>query len=118
MTKHEAHCAILEEIATINFCGHCLEMKCSTCEKEQARKEAIAKMRANEQDKRENDLIAEYIKENYPELLQTMDFAVFKLTAACRKLANDFLESFKQIDLTELKEWARRLNESTKQEGE
>lgn len=45
MTVIEAHEAIIKEIEAINFCGHCLEMKCEKCEKEEARKESLRKMR-------------------------------------------------------------------------
>lgn len=58
----------------------------------------------------ENDILAEYIKEKHPEILTSVDFAVYRLGRACRKLAEDFLEAFKKIDLTELKEMADKLN--------
>lgn len=58
----------------------------------------------------ENDLIAEYVKERFPEILQTMDFAVFKLSARCRKVAYDFIESFKKVDFTKLQLMINDLN--------
>lgn len=41
MTTTEAREAIISEIKTINFCGHCLCMECKTCKKDKARKEAL-----------------------------------------------------------------------------
>lgn len=64
----------------------------------------------------DNDIIAEYIKERYPEVLTTADFALFKLEIACRKFANDFLESFKKIDLQEIQKLANKINEHNGQQ--
>lgn len=45
----------------------------------------------------ENDLIAEYIKERYPEILQTMDFTVFKVGKAISKVINDCFDPIKNL---------------------
>ena len=45
----------------------------------------------------ENDLIAEYIKERYPEILQTMDFAFFKLGKVISKVINDCFDPIKNL---------------------
>ena len=54
MTKQEAHKAIISEVETINFCGHCLCRECKECEKEQAKEEAL---QALEQEGEANILI-------------------------------------------------------------
>ena len=59
----------------------------------------------------ENDLIAEYIKENYPELIATMDFALFRIRKACQQFTINFLDSFKKIDLSELKKSINDFNQ-------
>ena len=45
----------------------------------------------------ENDLIAEYIKERYPEILQTMDFTVFKFRKTISKVITDCFEPIKNL---------------------
>ena len=52
----------------------------------------------------ENDLIAEYVKENYPEILETYDFVSFKLIKAAKELekiitqkCNDLFDQTKSI---------------------
>lgn len=52
----------------------------------------------------ENDIIAEYVRKRYPELLNTADFVFFKCSCAIRKIINDFKESLKNIDFSELAE--------------
>ena len=49
-----------------------------------------------------NDIIAEYIKERYPELLNTTDFALYKFSCACRKIVDGLKEAFGNIDFSEL----------------
>lgn len=66
----------------------------------------------------ENDLIAEYIKERYPEVLQTIDFAVFKLAACCRKFANDAIESLKNVDFIELQLMVNEFNKRNEKQEE
>ena len=65
----------------------------------------------------ENDLIAEYVKENYPELLQTMDFAVFKLGKTISKVISDCFDPIKNLVQQIMYEDPGRLvNEEAKQE--
>ena len=47
-----------------------------------------------------NDIIAEYIKERYPELLNTTDFALYKFSCACRKIVDGLKEAFGNIDFS------------------
>ena len=60
--------------------------------------------------KNENDLIAEFVKEKYPELLTTLDFAIFRISKVCQQIANDIFDSFKNIDISELKKLADDFN--------
>lgn len=57
----------------------------------------------------ENDMIAEYIKERFPDILNTTDFALYKFSCACRNLVCSFKESFKNIDFNKI---AEQLKES------
>ena len=50
----------------------------------------------------ENDIIAEYVKEYHPEILTTLHFATYRLGSACRKFANDFIESISKIDFSKV----------------
>ena len=50
----------------------------------------------------ENDIIAEYIKEKYPELLNTTDFALYKFYCACRKVVDELKKTFRNIDFSKL----------------
>lgn len=59
----------------------------------------------------ENDVIAEYVKEQYPELLETFEFAIFRLKKAAEKMANDFMESLKSIDFSKLTEAINKMQE-------
>ena len=54
----------------------------------------------------ENDVIAEYIKAKYPELLTSIDFAFFKIGMICRGFVNAVTESFKDIDFETIKKFA------------
>lgn len=42
----------------------------------------------------ENDYIAEYIKERYPELIRTTDYAVWRFTKALSNVASKFAKAF------------------------
>lgn len=75
MNAEEAREAIIKEIEMINFCGHCLEMNCKTCEKEKTRKNALQKLDQTT----ENDYIAEYVKENHPGMVKSAHFILWKL---------------------------------------
>ena len=54
----------------------------------------------------ENDYIAEYIKERYPEILETCEFASWKLNAALKELAREAAEgiaaAFAKFDFKKL----------------
>ena len=57
----------------------------------------------------ENDIIAKYVKERMPNILQTCDFAVFKFK---EKLVDDVRKVFANIDFTEAKEAVERINKN------
>ena len=59
----------------------------------------------------ENDMIAEYVKEKYPELLTTCDFAIFKIGVAAREGCRSMCETLKKIDFGVLKDCADRIND-------
>lgn len=65
----------------------------------------------------DNDLIAEYIKENYPEMLGTFDFAMYKLHAACRELGKVIAEEIKKIDFSGLNKALHEAGEAMKTAG-
>ena len=46
----------------------------------------------------ENDIIADYVKEHYPEILETIDFNLYKLSYACRSFCESFSDAFKKVD--------------------
>ena len=48
----------------------------------------------------ENDVIAEYVKNQHPELLKTFDFATFRFKFACANVANDFKKAFSNLDFS------------------
>lgn len=53
-----------------------------------------------------NDIIAEYVKQNYPEILTTTDFAIFNLSMAITDFAKTFLKVIKQVGFEKVKELA------------
>ena len=59
----------------------------------------------------QNDIIAEYVKKEYPEILKTMDFAVFNFKMNVKNIADSMVESFKKMDLSNLKKAITELNE-------
>lgn len=59
-----------------------------------------------------NDIIAEYVKEKYPELLTGADFAIYKTGVVLREIVNNCAESLKKIDFKELKRLADEINET------
>lgn len=63
---------------------------------------------------RENDLIAEYVKENYPEILTTFDFACFKLRVTCQEFGKAIAEEIKKIDFSGLNKALREAGEAAK----
>ena len=50
----------------------------------------------------ENDVIAEYVKEKCPELLKTMDFALYKFGAAIREARDKAAGAIMEIDFSAL----------------
>lgn len=61
----------------------------------------------------ENDIIAQYVREKYPEILTSVDFGLYKFSLACRNMANDLKEAFKNIDFSKL---AKQVNGSEENE--
>lgn len=59
----------------------------------------------------DNDVIAEYVKAHYPEILETIDFKLYKLSYACRSFCESFSDAFKKVDFEKLKDLAVELNE-------
>lgn len=57
----------------------------------------------------ENDVIAEYVKENYPDLLETFDFAAYKLSAHVRKIGEEFAATISEMDFSGVKEAINKL---------
>lgn len=60
----------------------------------------------------ENDIIAEYVKENYPEILNTTDFALYRLSVALRKFIDDFKKAVSNISIKEFYESMNKESES------
>lgn len=46
----------------------------------------------------ENDIIAEYVKSKFPNILSTADFALYRLGYRLQEIASGFVESAMQID--------------------
>lgn len=63
----------------------------------------------------ENDLIAEYVKERYPYLLNTIDFAVYRFGKAAQKMGQCLRECLIGIEKSE---FAKLRDEQEAQEGE
>ena len=57
----------------------------------------------------ENDIIAQYVREKYPEILTSVDFGLYKFSLTWRNMVNDLKEAFKNIDFSKL---AERVNGS------
>lgn len=60
------------------------------------------------------DIIAEYIKERHPALLQGADFALYQISYTARKFADAFLDTIKGVDWGKLAEYAKEQEEGTK----
>lgn len=56
----------------------------------------------------ENDVIAEYVKERYPWILDTIDFAIYKLKMQWKPMVDELKESFRN-DGDRLKDIAKKL---------
>lgn len=63
----------------------------------------------------ENDIIAEFVKEKYPELLGTYDFAWFRLRKAALKMQSDIAEGLKEIDFDSAKKEVEKVNKIWKE---
>lgn len=59
-----------------------------------------------------NDIIAEYVKQNYPEILATTDFAIFSLQMVVRNFTKTFSKTFskaiKQVNFEKVKKPAHQ----------
>ena len=64
----------------------------------------------------ENDVIAEYVKEQYPWILDTIDFAIYKLKMQWKSMANEIKESFR-IYGDRLKDSVKRLGDVKEADG-
>lgn len=62
----------------------------------------------------ENDVIAEYIKNKYPEMLHTADFAFYKIGVVCRETLISVSESIRKIDLSALQDAVAKVNSNNK----
>lgn len=65
----------------------------------------------------ENDIIAEYIKREFPEILNTVDFAKFKTSYAMTSFLKELEKKLGRIDFSRLQKIAEALNESEKEGG-
>ena len=52
----------------------------------------------------ENEIIAQYVKERFPELSNSTDFALYKLGLSFREIVDDFKEAVKNIDFSKIAE--------------
>jgi len=59
----------------------------------------------------ENDIIAEYVKSRFPNLLATVDFGLYKTGVVIGETLNGMSKSLKNIDLNALKERLESMNE-------
>ena len=50
-----------------------------------------------------NDIIAEYVKQNYPEILTTTDFAIFSFHMVVTDFAKTFSKVIKQVKFEKVK---------------
>lgn len=53
---------------------------------------------------KEDEIIAQYVKERYPEILRTYDFAIYEFHTACREFCDDFVRAIRKVDFTKLKQ--------------
>ena len=64
----------------------------------------------------ENDVIAEYVKERYPWILGTIDFAEYKLKMKWKTMVDELKEFFRN-DGDRLKDIAKRLGDVKEVDG-
>ena len=57
----------------------------------------------------ENEIIAQYVKERFPELLNSTDFVLYKLGLSFRKIVDDFKEAVKNIDFSKIGEQLKEM---------
>lgn len=55
-----------------------------------------------------NDIIAEYVKQNYPEILATTDFAIFSLQMVVRDFTKTLSKAIKQVNFEKVKKPAHQ----------
>lgn len=60
----------------------------------------------------ENDYIAEYVKETHPEIIESFDFAMWKLVKVAIKMRDDIFEAIKNMDFFKLKKEIEKVNGS------
>lgn len=59
----------------------------------------------------ENDIIAEYVKRKYPEILTSIDFAAFHIGMVCSIFGDSLRAKLKRIDFSRLEEALKKVNE-------
>lgn len=59
----------------------------------------------------EPGIVAEYIKERHPSLLQSADFALYQITYTARKCVDMFVDAIKGVDWGELAKYAKNQEE-------
>lgn len=59
----------------------------------------------------ENDIIAEYVKRKHPEILTSIDFAVFHIGMVCSIFSDGIRAKLKRIDFSRLEEALKKVNE-------
>ena len=50
----------------------------------------------------ESEIIAEYVKERFPEMLKTSDFALYKIGKKCNMFVTALADSFKKINVVDV----------------
>jgi len=76
----------------------------------------------NMRTKHERDIISEYVKINRPEILNSIDFIIFKVGSICSEYVKQIVETYKTIDIEKLIQAAEQLEKDAgaaqEQEGE
>lgn len=52
---------------------------------------------------KEDEIIAQYVKERYPQMLSTADFAIYKICMEWREFYDAFARAVRKVDFTKLK---------------
>ena len=50
----------------------------------------------------DNEIIAAYVKERYPEILKTSDFALYKIGKRCNMFVTALADAFKKINVVDV----------------